>query len=91
MKFLTKSDISIGSQLGSQMSQYASLFSLSQKTKHSIVFNKEDLNIGRGIKIIKPFDFKCQIKSKTFLMKKIGMFLVFLTLLFIGMIIEKKY
>ena len=54
MKFLTKSDISIGSQLGSQMSQYASLFSLSQKTKHSIVFNKEDLNIGRGIKILKP-------------------------------------
>ena len=64
MKFLTKSDISIGSQLGSQMSQYASLFSLSQKTKHSIVFNKEDLNIGRGIKILKPFDLKCQIKSK---------------------------
>lgn len=64
MSFLTKTDISIGSQLGSQMSQYASLFSISQKTKHEIMFNEENLNLGKGIKILKPFNLKCSIKTK---------------------------
>ena len=45
MKFLTKSDISIGSQMGSQMSQYASLLSISKETNHKIIFFNNSLNI----------------------------------------------
>lgn len=64
MKFLTKSDISIGSQMGSQMSQYASLLSISKETNHKIIFFNNSLNIGRGIKILNPFNLTCEIKEE---------------------------
>lgn len=63
MNFLTKTDLSLGSQMGSQMSQYASLLSISQETKHKIVLFKNLLNVGRGIKIVDPFNLTCEIKS----------------------------
>ena len=63
MKFLTKSDLSIGSQLGSQMSQYASLFSIAQKTNHKISLIKKFLSLDREVKILKPFNLTCEIQS----------------------------
>jgi hypothetical protein len=63
MSFITKTDLSLGPQLGSQMGQYASLFSLSKKTKHNIVLFKELFNLHRGIKIVDPFNLSCDIHS----------------------------
>lgn len=63
MSFLTKSDLSIGSQMGAQMSQYASLFSIAQKTNHKISLIKKFLSIGREVKILKPFNLTCEIQS----------------------------
>lgn len=63
MKFITKSDLSMGPQLGSQMGQYASLFSISQKTNHKIVLFEEFLNVFRGVKILDPFNLSCEVIS----------------------------
>jgi hypothetical protein len=63
MYYITKTDLSIGPQLGSQMCQYASLYSISQNTKHKIVILKDFLNIHRGIKILNPFNLSCDVMS----------------------------
>ena len=61
--FFIKSDLSIGSLMGSQMSQYASLVAMAQKTKHKILLIKDLLDFNRGVKIVEPFDLTCEIKS----------------------------
>jgi len=45
--FFIKSDLSIGSLMGSQMSQYASLVAMAQKTKHKILLIKDLLDFNR--------------------------------------------
>mgnify|MGYP002633585642 CR=1 FL=1 len=65
MNFITKTDISIGPQLGSQMSQYAGLYSVSKNTKHNIVFFEECLSLHRGIKLFAPFkNLSCSIVKR---------------------------
>lgn len=55
-KFLTKTDLSLGSQFGSQMGQYAGLYSLAKKMGHSLVFFKEFMSIHRKVKLYEAFD-----------------------------------
>jgi len=55
IKYITKSDLSVGPQFGSQMTQYAGLYSISKKTHHNIVFFEKFFNVHRGIKILYPF------------------------------------
>lgn len=61
MKLLTKSDISHGPQLGSQMTQLAALYSVSKKLGSKIVFIKDHLFSGRGNKLIECFDLPFEI------------------------------
>jgi hypothetical protein len=63
MSFLTKTDLSMGPQMGSQMSQYAGLYALSKKMGHDIVFFRELMNVHRGIKIFEPFNLTGKLVS----------------------------
>ena len=56
MNYLTKTDLSLGPQFGSQMGQYAALYSLAKKTGHNLVFFEEFMNVHRKIKLYEAFD-----------------------------------
>ena len=56
MNYLTKTDLSLGPQFGSQMGQYAALYSLTKKTGHSLVFFKEFMSVHRKVKLYEAFD-----------------------------------
>jgi hypothetical protein len=62
MSYITKTNLTIGPQLGSQMSQYAGLLALSQHLGSDIVLFKEYIDIFRGLKITETFDIDIQIK-----------------------------
>jgi hypothetical protein len=56
MKYLTKTDLSLGPQFGSQMGQYAALYSISKKTGHSLIFFEEFMQIHRKVKLYEAFN-----------------------------------
>ena len=55
MGFLTKLNISTSCDFGSQMSQYASLISISKKNNMDVVFIKEYIERGWGFPLNQPF------------------------------------
>ena len=59
---ITKTDLTIGPQLGSQMGQYAGLYSLAKKLNTNIVLFDSFIHLDRGIKILRPFNkLSCDI------------------------------
>lgn len=58
--FITKTDFSVGPQLGSQMGQYAGLYATAKKTGHEVIFFDEYKNVHRGVKIFDPFTPSCR-------------------------------
>lgn len=63
MNYITKTNLSIGPQFGSQMSQYAGLLALSKHLGSDIVFFKEYMELFRGVRLFEAFDLKHPIKS----------------------------
>jgi len=63
MNYITKTNLSIGPQFGSQMSKYAGLLALSKHLGSNIVFFKEYMELFRGVKLFEAFDLKHPIKS----------------------------
>lgn len=63
MSYITKTNFTLGPQLGSQMSQYAGLLALSQHLNSDIVFFKEYIELFRGMKLTETFDIDLTIKS----------------------------
>ena len=63
MAFITKSDISTTCDFGSQMSQYASMISISKKFNHEILFIEEKINIRWKLPLKEPFIHKPKIIS----------------------------
>jgi len=61
MSFITKKDLAIGPQFGSQMGQYAGLYAVSKMTGHEIVFLDECMRVGHGVKLFDAFDLKDKI------------------------------
>lgn len=61
MGYITNTNIANGPQLGSQMSHYASLYTLHKKFGHEIVFINDSLNAHRGVKLFNAFDLKNKI------------------------------
>lgn len=59
--YITKTDISNGPQLGSQMSQYAGLYRTAKKLGFKIVFFLECMNIGRKVKLFDVFNIEDEI------------------------------
>ena len=55
MPFITKTNLSSGPQLGSQMTQYAGMYSVSRKTGLEIVFIERYLSVFRGVKLFDAF------------------------------------
>jgi len=56
MNYITKTDLSLGPQFGSQMGQYAALSSLAKKTGHELVIFREFMDVHRKVKIFEAFD-----------------------------------
>ena len=65
MQYITKTDLSNGPQLGSQMSQYAGLYATSKKLDNEIVFLKEHLNDFRKVKLFDAFNINDRIINKS--------------------------
>lgn len=58
MNYLTKSDLSVGPQFGSQLSQYAAVYAVSRRTGLTICFLKEYMDVFRKVKLFEAFDLK---------------------------------
>lgn len=56
MSYITKSNLSLGPQFGSQMSQYAGMLALSKSLGSDIKFFQETLTAFRGVKLFDAFD-----------------------------------
>jgi hypothetical protein len=65
MNFITKTNLANGPQFGSQMGNFASLYSLSKKINSEIIFIEKYLNIGRGVKLFEAFDLNFKITNKS--------------------------
>lgn len=63
MSYITKTNLSLGPQFGSQMSQYAGLVALSKHLNSDIVFFEEYMELVRGVKLFEAFELKHPIKS----------------------------
>lgn len=63
MSFVTKSNLTIGPLLGSQMSQYAGLYALHRRLGMDIVFLSEYINLDRGVRLFDGFDLNPKIVS----------------------------
>lgn len=61
--YITKTNLTLGPQLGSQMFQYAGLYAVSKRLNMDIVFLKEYINLQRGIKLFDAFDLDPRIVS----------------------------
>jgi hypothetical protein len=64
MNFITKTNLSDGPQLGSQMGNYAALYALSKKMNSEIVFIEKYLNIGKKVKLFDAFNLNVEIKNE---------------------------
>ena len=56
MSYITKTNLSIGPQFGSQMGQYAGLYAVSKKLNCEIRLFKENIHQFRGVKLFDAFD-----------------------------------
>lgn len=63
MNYITKTNLSDGPQFGSQMSNYAGLYSVAKKLNLEIVFYENYINFGRKVKLFDAFDLKNKIIS----------------------------
>ena len=55
MNYITKNNISYVCDFGSQMSEYACLYSISKKLGNEVLFFKENINPRFGLPLIEPF------------------------------------
>jgi hypothetical protein len=70
MNLITKINLSDGPQLGSQMSNYAGLYAVSKKLNSEIIFIKDYINFGRGVKLFEAFDLKDKIINEPIILNK---------------------
>jgi len=63
MKYITKTDLSLGPQFGSQMFQYAGLLAVSKHLDMPIIFFNEYLEVFRGVQLFEAFDIHATFKS----------------------------
>lgn len=61
MSYITKTNLTIGPQFGSQMSQYAGLLALSKHLGSEIRLFQECLSSFRGMKLLEAFDLECKL------------------------------
>lgn len=64
MSYITKTNLSIGPQFGSQMGQYAGLYAVSKKLNLEIKFFEEFIHQFRGVKLFEAFELdhhRCSI------------------------------
>jgi hypothetical protein len=61
MSYITKTNLSIGPQFGSQMGQYAGLYAVSQKLNCEIRLFEEYVHQFRGVKLFDAFDLNHQL------------------------------
>lgn len=66
MSFISFNTIGISGNLGSQIQQYASLFSIAKETGRSIVFPQFSLDLGFGLKFSKVLDIDIDIVDNSF-------------------------
>jgi len=67
MSFITFDTIGISGNLGSQIQQYCSLFSIAKETNKKIVFKKSSLNMGFGFKFAKVLNVDIEVVDDSFL------------------------
>lgn len=60
MSYITKTNLSLGPQFGSQMSQYAGLYSVSKRLNFEIKLFEEFIHDFRGVKLFDAFDLNHQ-------------------------------
>jgi hypothetical protein len=61
MSYITKTNLSIGPQFGSQMGQYAGLYAVSRKLNSEIRLFEEYVHQFRGVKLFDAFDLNHQL------------------------------
>lgn len=61
--YITKTNLSLGPQFGSQMTQYAGLYAVSKKLNAEIVFTEQQMSLFRGVKLFDAFDLPNRIVS----------------------------
>ena len=66
MSFITFNTIGISGNLGSQIQQYAGLFSIAKETNKKIVFSKSSQNLGFGLKFSKVLNVDIEIVDDSF-------------------------
>lgn len=66
MSFITFNTIGISGNLGSQIQQYASLFSIAKENNKKIVFSRSSQNLGFGLKFSKILNIDIEIVEDSF-------------------------
>lgn len=64
-QYITKANLSMGPQLGSQMTQYAGMYALAKKLNAEIVFTQQQMSVFRGVKLFEAFNFSNRIVDGT--------------------------
>ena len=63
MSYITKTNLSLGPQFGSQMTQYAGLYAISKHLGAEIVFLEKYMQLGRGVRLFDAFELPDKIIS----------------------------
>lgn len=63
MSYIAKTNISVGPQFASQMTQYAGMYAVSKKLGSEIVFLHEQMSLFRKVKLFEAFDLPNKIIS----------------------------
>ena len=66
MSYITFSNLGESGGMGSQLQSYASLCAVAKANNKTIVFSKDMLNKGFGIKVFKLLNIPCEIKPNSF-------------------------
>lgn len=64
-QYITKTNLSLGPQFGSQMTQYAGLYAVSKKLEAEIVFTEQQMSLFRGVKLFDAFNLPNKIIDGT--------------------------
>lgn len=59
--YITKTNLSLGPQFGSQMTQYAGMYAVSRKLGSEIVFTEQQMPLFRGVKLFDAFNLTNKI------------------------------
>lgn len=59
--YITKTNLSLGPQFGSQMTQYAGLYAVAKKLNMEIVFTEQQMPLFRGVKLFDAFNLPNKI------------------------------